>query len=521
MSILYPNQYIHILNNDTGIVRIEIGPKRVVLSGNEEQVGSVKTGRIVSENQYCVIKNPFDEEKGEYLMGQREIIVGPAVVFLQFNSSIEEVTNIHVLSQGQALRLQAIQTHDSNGTEIPAGKIWQIKGPCRFIPNRYTKVVQTIDTILVNQGEGIYVRNIDTSEKKLVEGPCGYLLEVNEEFWKKSYTDMEVKALQLNQTQSFRAKPVHLKKGQVVCILDEEKNEHYRIGPGSYLLQPEERVKILMLAAGKPKQPYQIKAAVINMGPDFMSDRFEVRTKDNAHLSLLITYKWQFLTEGKDVSKIFSMPDFIGYSCTTLTSLIREEVSKYSFEEFHSNSVGLVMKKLFSKHMVGGKEVFGYYFPEISFLVNEVDVKEVTPVNREIQKLLNQSIKNNMKIVCQKVEQEASLLAEKERIKANQKLAAFQSELIDIENNNLELEKVEKARIQGEVKIKKAEFKKEAEKIEILATQSTDLQRMKKLIELLNTPEGEKYMKLIKTENMSQINQKWYVSSENNLDLNL
>lgn len=35
MNVLNPNTYVHILDNDSGVVKIEIGPKRIALRANE------------------------------------------------------------------------------------------------------------------------------------------------------------------------------------------------------------------------------------------------------------------------------------------------------------------------------------------------------------------------------------------------------------------------------------------------------------------------------------------------------
>lgn len=69
--LLYPNTYIHVLNQDTGEIRTEVGPKRLVLSGNEKEIGGVKDAIILERGNYCFIKNPYDEKKFP-----RELICG-------------------------------------------------------------------------------------------------------------------------------------------------------------------------------------------------------------------------------------------------------------------------------------------------------------------------------------------------------------------------------------------------------------------------------------------------------------
>lgn len=396
-----------------------------------------------------------------------------------------------------------------------AGQKWQIKGPCKFVPNKDTEVLEKVTTRLINSNQGIYIKNTETSETKLVEGPVSYLRGVHEELYYKNYTDQEKKALGLTSS-SYVATFVKLELGEVICVLDEKKLEKTIIGPCSYILKPEEHVKVLYLSAGKPKVPYQIKAAKIKKGPDFTSDRFEIRTKDNAHLTLLLTYKWEFLIEKVDAYKIFSVVDFIGYACNSLCSSIREGAAQYTFEEFHQGTVGLLRKLLFKENKYtypSGKTVsiFGKFFKEINLLISEVDVKNIEPVNKEINDLLNQSIKGNMKIVCNKMQQKAQLEAKKVAINAKKQIGEYKKKLIEIKNKNYELEKIEKAKIQGQALVAKANANKEANEIKIRGSIENEKQKIEKILELLSTEEGAKYLELQKIKNFSKVKQKWSV----------
>jgi major vault protein len=170
--------------------------------------------------------------------------------------------------------------------------------------------------------------------------------------------------------------------------LDAEKNEHIITGPTTYILEPDEHVKVLWLSAKKPKIPYQIRAAIIKLGPDFVSDKFVVRTKDNAQLEMELSYKWQFIVDQNDAHLVFSMQDFIGYACSTLCSKIREEAAAYKFEDFHNGTVSILRKGLFKKHIINEVEMEGMYFDGNKLLISEIDVKSMVPVNSEINALL-------------------------------------------------------------------------------------------------------------------------------------
>ncbi|KAL0484708.1 major vault protein MVP [Acrasis kona] len=512
-TLLKPFQYLYVQNNDSGVIKTIVGPTRVEFASNEQKLGEVVQCRIVTKDEYAIIKNPYNQATKQLEMGDRKVVVGPTAIALQYGESFEVVEHVHILAKNQALRLTALQSHDDKS----AGTVWQVKGPCRFIPNKYTQVQRVIDAILINQNEGIYVIDTETSTKKLIKGPRAYLLEASEELYYKQYSQSEISALNLSLVPKYQATSITIQKSHVVCILDADKNERVVVGPSSVLLSPEEHVKCLELSAGKPKIPKQIKAAIIKLGPDFMTDTFEVRTRDNAALHLVLTYKW--MLDEDEPHKVFSLPDFIGYACTTLCSSIREEAAMYTFEQFHSKTVEIIRGVLFKNHemMSNGekKTVFGLLFDEINLLISEVDVKSVKPVNSEINKLLNQSIKSNMIIVCNKMEQDANKEAEKEKIKAESEIQKIRESLIDIENENERLRSIERAKINGLVLIEKGKRATEAQNIKYESDVAVDLEHMRSTIALLNSENGKKYLELQRVNNMSNVKQTWYLACDN------
>jgi major vault protein len=150
MTLLYPNEYIHVLDNNTGEVRTVMGPQRFIIASNEQMIGSITNAKIIYEDEYVIIKNPYDEKLKKCIMGDREVKVGPCVIYLHFNESIETIEKIHLLKKNQALRLRALVEHDGK----KAGYTWQIEGERVFIPNKYTQVVKTLDAFLLPDNEG-------------------------------------------------------------------------------------------------------------------------------------------------------------------------------------------------------------------------------------------------------------------------------------------------------------------------------------------------------------------------------
>jgi hypothetical protein len=63
-TILYEDEYCHVINNETGELDLIEGPTRFVLPPNKSVHGAAKRKKIVlKENQYVIIQHPYDKTK--------------------------------------------------------------------------------------------------------------------------------------------------------------------------------------------------------------------------------------------------------------------------------------------------------------------------------------------------------------------------------------------------------------------------------------------------------------------------
>jgi len=125
-----------------------------------------------------------------------------------------------------------------------------------------------------------------------------------------------------------------------------------------------------------------------------------------------------------------------------------------------------------------------------------------------------------MGIVCKRMEQSANLQAQKEKVKALSELQILKEKLITVQNTNLELDKVEKAKIEGSSLIEKAKAEKESIEIKAKGSLTNEIETMKQIMDLLDTEEGTKYLELKKVENFfTRIPQEWYLSSDSTVKL--
>ncbi|KAL0484707.1 major vault protein [Acrasis kona] len=503
--ILFQDTYCHVLNNETGEIELIEGPKRFILPATKTLIGDKRAKLVVKEGQYVEVLNPYNPETKQCVMGQIEIRRGPLILSLYpFERCEGLVKDAVLLGKNQYLFVKATEGDD-------AGVLHRVKGPALHFPNPNEEIVGTFDAINIGENEAVYIQNTDTSELKLVKGPTSYMLEVNEKEYNKELSAEECSAIDASSATSSRAYSINIQKNEIVAITDYRSNkEKYILGPVCHILEPHEGVRVVKISGGIPKVENAISIAKVNLGPDFMIDSFEVRTKDNAVLNMVISYKWKFLILNDDeLYKVFH-GDFIGYSCQSMRSRIREQASTHDFESFHTSSSTILRSALFKDYEFtnknnNSKQVhYGRFFSEFNFLVFSLDVKQVKPVDSELALLLDESIKSSMKIMCKKLNDSAEFAAEKERIENETEVAKLRKSLIEIEIGNYKKEVIEKARIEGSRLLEEATAEASASGHQKRNKLKLELENMKNVIDMLQGPDGDVYIEYAKVKNLGR-----------------
>lgn len=113
------------------------------------------------------------------------------------------VESIYVLSEEQALLLSAReQFEESPGVVRQPGALWLKRGPCEYIPNVSTTVVEQRNLIPLDEGEGIYVRNLNTGRIEAIIGKS-HLVKEDEVLWMKDLP-AEVEEVLLASNKALR-----------------------------------------------------------------------------------------------------------------------------------------------------------------------------------------------------------------------------------------------------------------------------------------------------------------------------
>lgn len=508
----------------------------------EEVIGEVNITTL-NDHEWCVVLNPIDETDRPQL-GLREVRQGRTSFFLHPGEQLEAgIQNIYILGEHEALLLRAREAF-TEGTGATAtlrqpGDLWMITGPRDYIPPVEVEVVQKRQAIPLDKNEGIYVRDTQTGELKLVNGPQAYMLSPYEELWEKELPPV-VEALLLQKRDPVaerhvqegdhnpnggsgylprnktRAVVFHVPQNSAVQIHD-YKNRSARtvFGPDLVMLGPDEAFTVLSLSGGKPKQPHLIKSLSLLLGPDFMTDIFTVETSDHARLQLQLSYNWYFDINRHDEQatvRLFQVPDFVGDSCKAIASRVRGAVAGVKFDEFHRNSARIIRTAVFGTDEEGRvREEFRFRANHL--VITNIDIQSVEPVDEETLKSLQKSVQIAIQITtdaqeaaarhdAERIEQEAKarlerqIIVDKSAAEAERRqLLAFQAENAAIESTGEATAearaKAEAAQIEGELAVSLAQQEADANRIrsegelaQLQARQAAELAHQRALVSL-------------------------------------
>ncbi len=490
----------------------------------EDVVGEVRITTL-TDRQWCVVLNPIDSN-GKPQLGFREVRQGLTSFFLHPGEYLESgIRNVYVLGEQEALLLKARETFaevvdQTNITHQP-GDLWMITGPRDYIPRVEVEVIETRKAIPLDKNEGIYVRDIQNGELKLVSGPQAYMLSPYEDLWSKElpkvvedliiqkidpfsdrggqqYRDMtylrEAEAVSAPEIPTKRDKTravvFHVPQNAAVQIHDyKERTARTVFGPDLVMLGPDESFTVLSLSGGKPKQANLIKSLALLLGPDFMTDIFTVETSDHARLQLQLSYNWYFdidKNDEKTALKLFQVPDFVGDACKAIASRVRGAVASQKFDEFHRNSAKIIRHAVFGIDDEG-KTRNEFRFNANNLVITNIDIQSVEPVDEETLKSLQKSVQIAIQITtdaqeaaarhdAERIEQEAKARLERQVIVDQGAAEEQKKHLLELQAQNAAIKssgqaiaeakaKAEASQIEGQLAVQLAQQDAEAKQI--------------------------------------------------------
>uniref|UniRef100_A0A674JFP8 Major vault protein n=1 Tax=Terrapene triunguis TaxID=2587831 RepID=A0A674JFP8_9SAUR len=292
--------------------------------------------------------------------------------------------------------------HPQDGGELhrKPGDRWLIRGPLEYVPPAEVEVLERRRATPLGENEGIYVRDIKTGKVRAVIGHT-YMLTEDEELWDKELPPT-VEAL-LSSGRDPVADQIYLRGGLDAAHGAPSPGvwghlplpRRVVLGPELVLLGPDEQFTVLSLSGGRPKTPHSRRSLCLLLGPDFCTDIVTIETADHARLQLQLAYNWHFEVPSPPdppaLSRLFSVPDFVGDACKALASRIRGAVASVSFDDFHKNSNRIICSAVFG--FDAELQVRSCLrFPQNGLVVSSVDIQSVEPVDQRTRDALQRSV---------------------------------------------------------------------------------------------------------------------------------
>lgn len=225
-----PHHYIHVLDQNTNIARVEIGPLTYIRQDNERVLFPPLRMIMVPPRHYCVVANPvsrnadaeviFDESgQAKLRHADLEIRLTRDPFPLYPGEEIQQnVTALQIVYPDTALRLQALLDFEEDGGEKRvAGDEWLFEGPGTYIPKKEVTVLETIKATVIRENQAIRLRarkeGVDrggvrrvTGEEWLVSKVGAYLPGAHEEVLDivNAFILTDKKALHVRALRAFK-----------------------------------------------------------------------------------------------------------------------------------------------------------------------------------------------------------------------------------------------------------------------------------------------------------------------------
>ncbi|XP_015763718.1 PREDICTED: major vault protein-like [Acropora digitifera] len=248
-----PYYYIHVLDQNTNVTKVEVGPKTFIRQDNEKVILGPEKMITIPPRHYCIVENPVLRDKDSQVVvdtnGQIKLAHADQDIrlaqdpFPLYPGEIlkQAVSPLRVVTANSAIRLHAILDFESDtGEKRIAGDEWLFEGPGTFIPKKEVEVMETIRATIIQPNQAIRLRarketrdrdsNLRVAgEEWLVKKIGAYLPGAYEEVVDivNAYVLTEKKALHLRSTRTFKDdKGILHKNGEEWLIIMADTEAH-------------------------------------------------------------------------------------------------------------------------------------------------------------------------------------------------------------------------------------------------------------------------------------------------------
>lgn len=167
---LPPFYYMHVLDLNSNVTRVEIGPKTFIRQDNERVLMAPERMVVVPPRHYCVIENPVLRDKDNRIQydeaGQVKLLHADLEIrmaqdpFPLYPGEVLKTapSPLRVVPANSALRLKAILDFEADGERRTAGDEWLFEGPGTYIPRKEVNVEETIRATVIKPNQALKLR---------------------------------------------------------------------------------------------------------------------------------------------------------------------------------------------------------------------------------------------------------------------------------------------------------------------------------------------------------------------------
>jgi len=165
-----PYNYVHVLDNNTNVTRVEVGPQTFTRQDHEKVVGGPEPMIIIPPRNYCIIANPVTrDEKGrivtdstgqvKYRHGDEEIRFEQDPFPLYPGEKLfGKVTPLQVVAPNTALKVRCLRDFtDENKIVRKAGDEWLFESGT-YIPRIEVQVVEIVKSVIIKPDQALKLR---------------------------------------------------------------------------------------------------------------------------------------------------------------------------------------------------------------------------------------------------------------------------------------------------------------------------------------------------------------------------
>ncbi|EFA77697.1 major vault protein [Heterostelium album PN500] len=189
-----PHQYIHVLDNNTNVTRVEVGPQTFTRLDHEKVLTATPLPMIlIPPRNYCIVENPIIKDKDGKLVidqfqqpklrhGDQEIRFAQDPFPLYPGEILAAApVPLNVVQANNALRLRCLRDFvdivDKKEVVRVAGDEWLFEGPGTYYPRVEVQVLEGVKAIIIKENQALKLKaRLTTKDRK------GVLRQVNEEW---------------------------------------------------------------------------------------------------------------------------------------------------------------------------------------------------------------------------------------------------------------------------------------------------------------------------------------------------